>query len=91
MVTERGEGERSVKSGKAIGEGDEGAEDVSSLGKRVRGQILRVCLTGGPCGGKTTVQGFVAEEFERMGWRVFRSPEVATIILGGGGEVCGDE
>ncbi|UTX42889.1 thymidylate kinase [Encephalitozoon hellem] len=84
MVTERGEGERSMKSGKAIGEGDEGTGDVSSLGKRVRGQILRVCLTGGPCGGKTTVQGFVAEEFERMGWRVFRSPEVATIILGGG-------
>ncbi|ADM11765.1 uncharacterized protein Eint_061610, partial [Encephalitozoon intestinalis ATCC 50506] len=50
------------------------------------GRLFRVCLTGGPCGGKTTLQISVADMFENMGWHVFRSPEVATILLGGGVE-----
>ncbi|KAL7346173.1 AAA domain-containing protein [Encephalitozoon intestinalis] len=48
------------------------------------GRLFRVCLTGGPCGGKTTLQISVADMFENMGWHVFRSPEAATILLGGG-------
>jgi len=41
-------------------------------------------LTGGPCGGKTTAQITLSTIFESMGWRVFRVPETATILLGGG-------
>jgi len=41
-------------------------------------------LTGGPCGGKTTAQNRLATFFESLGWRVFRVPETATILLGGG-------
>ena len=36
----------------------------------------------GPCGGKTTGQVMLATFFENLGWKVFRSPEVATILLG---------
>ena len=62
--------------------------------------MWRLVLTGGPCGGKTTAQVFcffpfqivssfcqqitLSTIFESMGWRVFRVPETATILLGGG-------
>ena len=44
----------------------------------------RLVLTGGPCGGKTTAQNRLATFFESLGWRVFRVPETATILLNGG-------
>ena len=44
----------------------------------------RLVLTGGPCGGKTTAQNRLATFFESLGWRVFRVPECATILLNGG-------
>ena len=59
--------------------------------------MWRLVLTGGPCGGKTTAQVHqltppltpplqitLSTIFESMGWRVFRVPETATILLGGG-------
>lgn len=68
----------------------EGSASVTNVGDSNHteepklGHFLRVCLTGGPCGGKTTLQVSMADMFENMGWHVFRSPEVATILLGGG-------
>lgn len=47
-------------------------------------RVWRLVLTGGPCGGKTTAQITLSTIFESMGWRVFRVPETATILLGGG-------
>jgi len=47
-------------------------------------KIWRLVLTGGPCGGKTTAQNRLATFFESLGWRVFRVPETATILLNGG-------
>jgi len=47
-------------------------------------KVWRLVLTGGPCGGKTTAQITLSTIFESMGWRVFRVPETATILLGGG-------
>lgn len=47
-------------------------------------RVYKVVLTGGPCGGKTTGQERLAAFFEGLGWRVFRVPETATILLGGG-------
>ena len=41
-------------------------------------------ILGGPCGGKTTAQNRLATFFESLGWRVFRVPETATILLNGG-------
>ena len=47
-------------------------------------KIWRLVLTGGPCGGKTTSQARLSTFFENLGWKVFRVPEAATVLLGGG-------
>ena len=44
----------------------------------------RLVLTGGPCGGKTTGQTRLATFFENLGWKVYRVPETANILLSGG-------
>lgn len=46
--------------------------------------IFKVVLTGGPCGGKTTGQARLCTFFENLGWKVYRVPEAASILLGGG-------
>lgn len=43
--------------------------------------IKKIVLTGGPCAGKSTVQTMLSDVFENMGWKVFRVPETATILL----------
>lgn len=62
--------------------------DVNGLsgcvdGKKER-RIYKVVLTGGPCAGKTTVQAMMSTFFENIGWKVYRVPEAATLLLGGG-------
>ncbi|XP_018332814.2 TRPL translocation defect protein 14-like [Agrilus planipennis] len=47
-------------------------------------KAYRLVLTGGPCGGKTTGQARLCTFFENMGWKVFRVPETATVLLSGG-------
>ena len=43
-----------------------------------------ICLTGGPCGGKTSCLSILSDLFQSLGWKVYRVPETATILLGGG-------
>jgi len=47
-------------------------------------KIWKLVLTGGPCGGKTTGQARISTFFENLGWKVYRVPETATVLLGGG-------
>lgn len=47
-------------------------------------KIYILVLTGGPCGGKTTGQARLCTFFENLGWKVYRVPETATILIGGG-------
>lgn len=47
-------------------------------------RVYRVVLTGGPCGGKTTGQSRLCTFFENLGWKVYRVPETATVLLSGG-------
>ena len=47
-------------------------------------KIWKLVLTGGPCGGKTTGQTRLATFFESIGWKVYRVPETATVLLSGG-------
>ena len=47
-------------------------------------KVWKLVLTGGPCGGKTTGQARLSTFFENLGWKVFRVPETANILLGGG-------
>ncbi|GLV35977.1 TRPL translocation defect 14 [Carabus blaptoides fortunei] len=47
-------------------------------------RVYKLVLTGGPCGGKTTGQARLCTFFESLGWKVFRVPETATVLLSGG-------
>ncbi|XP_001600611.1 TRPL translocation defect protein 14 isoform X3 [Nasonia vitripennis] len=47
-------------------------------------RLYKLVLTGGPCGGKTTGQTRLCTFFENLGWKVFRVPETATVLLSGG-------
>ncbi|XP_014609180.1 PREDICTED: uncharacterized protein LOC106789474 [Polistes canadensis] len=47
-------------------------------------RLYKLVLTGGPCGGKTTGQARLCTFFENMGWKVFRVPETASVLLSGG-------
>lgn len=46
--------------------------------------IDRIVLTGGPCAGKSTALVRVQQHLEMHGVKVYRVPEAATLLLGGG-------
>lgn len=41
-------------------------------------------ITGGPCAGKTTGFSYISEKLMDRGWRVFITPEIPTVFIGGG-------
>ncbi|KAM3138809.1 hypothetical protein pb186bvf_009012 [Paramecium bursaria] len=49
--------------------------------------IFKVCLTGGPCGGKTSGLSYLTEKFRERGFDVYVVPEAATLIFQGGGMI----
>lgn len=53
-------------------------------------KCLKVALTGGPCGGKTTSIDTIVEEFSEKGYRVLIVPEAATILINMGIKPFGD-
>ena len=46
--------------------------------------VYRICVTGGPCAGKTTSLQNIATELERRGFKVLMVPEAATMMMKGG-------
>jgi predicted ATPase/CYTH domain-containing protein len=46
--------------------------------------ITRVCLTGGPCAGKTTALATLSTVLQQLGFRVLLVPEAATLLMKGG-------
>ena len=46
--------------------------------------ITRICLTGGPCAGKTTALTELSLHLKQDGYRVLQVPEAATILKNGG-------
>jgi CYTH domain-containing protein/predicted ATPase len=51
--------------------------------------LYRVVLTGGPCGGKSTSLAAITDRLQGLGFQVYRVPETATLLLGGGVSVRG--
>ena len=47
-------------------------------------ETLKIVLTGGPCGGKTTSIQAIEQEFEEKGYHVIVVPEAATILINSG-------
>lgn len=48
------------------------------------GHIFRICLTGGPCAGKTTAIASIKQDLTQLGVKVLVVPEAATILMKGG-------
>jgi predicted ATPase len=46
--------------------------------------IHRICLTGGPCAGKTTALATLAQGLTDKGYLVLQVPEAATMLMKGG-------
>ncbi len=46
--------------------------------------ITRICLTGGPCAGKTTALSTLSTVLTQMGFKILQVPEAATLLMKGG-------
>ena len=55
--------------------------------------VFKVCLTGGPCSGKSTSMSVVTSKLTMEGVAVFSVPEAATLLINGGlaFEVCDEK
>jgi len=49
--------------------------------------IYKICLTGGPCAGKTTALTQLTDHLTEKGFKVFTVPEVPTLTMEGGGMI----
>ena len=59
--------------------------DHSKIMKRdCKHSINRICLTGGPCAGKTTALTTLVQVLTELGFKVFQVPEAATMLMKGG-------
>ncbi len=58
--------------------------DHSKAISKAKHQITRICLTGGPCAGKTTALATMAEQLTVSGFKVLLVPEAATMMMAGG-------
>lgn len=58
--------------------------DHSKAISKSKHQITRICLTGGPCAGKTTALATMAEQLTSTGFKVLQVPEAATLMMAGG-------
>jgi predicted ATPase len=59
--------------------------------KAVNSRTLIVCLTGGPCGGKTEAMKVMQSRIESKGWDVYLVPEVPTLLMQGGCQYPGED
>ena len=53
--------------------------------KQEEADVFKICITGGPCGGKTSGLVYIQEKMKELGYQVFIVPEAATLIFNGGG------
>ncbi len=53
--------------------------------------VSKICLTGGPCGGKSTALARIERELTDMGYKVFIIDEVATRLINAGIKPFGDD
>lgn len=51
----------------------------------------KICLTGGPCGGKSTALAKIERELSDMGYKVFIINEIATRLISSGIKPFGDD
>mmetsp|Transcript_18825 Transcript_18825/g.32156 ORF Transcript_18825/g.32156 Transcript_18825/m.32156 type:complete len:249 (+) Transcript_18825:506-1252(+) len=49
-----------------------------------RSNVVRICLTGGPCAGKTTAIASIKQDLAQLGINVLVVPEAASMLMNGG-------
>ncbi len=49
--------------------------------------IYKICITGGPCAGKTTSLDRIRQDMSERGYRVFSVPEIPTMVVQAGGMI----
>lgn len=47
-------------------------------------EITKIAITGGPCSGKTTGMCYLIEKLSDKGFKVFSTPEIATLLINSG-------
>ena len=57
---------------------------LNALGAMASGRIFKLVLTGGPCGGKSTVLSHLSDAFEARSFDVYCAPEVPSLLINGG-------
>ena len=57
------------------------ARPVVDMWGPTRTKVVRICLTGGPCAGKTSVMQHLIDNATREGFDVLTAPEVATLYF----------
>ena len=62
------------------------ANEIKSMAeaRENRTNITRICLTGGPCAGKTTAMAELKSDLSRQGIKVLIVPEAARMLWEGG-------
>lgn len=76
--------QKNLKSDAELGETIE-YNLMNSLFKNNHSRVRKICITGGPCAGKTTGLNFLAEKLKERGFAVYIVPEAATTLFMGGG------
>ena len=61
-----------------------GSLDPAKALKKSKHPITRICLTGGPCAGKTTAIATLSSNLTQMGFKILEVPEAATLLMKGG-------
>ena len=70
------------------GKADHAADDNKKYGDGAAQFVYRDCLTGGPCGGKSSSQDALSAALKKAGYNVYFAPEVPTILMNGARQPC---
>ena len=62
-------------------------DNIVSSSNKGNTEYFKICLTGGPCAGKTTAMADLTNKMTEYGYHVLMAPEVATLSMVAGGDI----
>ena len=60
---------------------------IQNIREKTKAPLYRVCLTGGPCAGKTSALKVLQQKLLKEGFVVYMVPETPTLTAEGGGMI----
>ena len=73
-----------VISDKTVPETHKAMDNILKEDQMLRPTVFKICLTGGPCAGKSTAVALLSRRLSNLGFEIFIVPEAATILMTGG-------